>query len=320
MPPFSEHLLPTRTAADNDPRPAFPHGWQSIGFADEIRPGQIVSRHMLGRDLVLFRGMSGTLTVADAYCPHLGAHLGGGDIQGDCIRCPFHHWQFSADGRCASMPYGEHIPRHAQLQVWPVQEINGFVFIDFHPHEQRAQWQIPAHPAVDDAAYYFVDRRQHLFRAHPQDVSENGADFAHFVAVHGWDNVALRFVPDRHTYQVGYDTSAVDTGYGDKGAVGVDSLAAGPGYTYTHYTGELDWLMMSCFTAVDPGVLYLHQLYYARRDIARPRAMALIDAVDSEWRADIKIWEAKRYREKPALNNGDGPIAQFRRWYAQFYE
>jgi hypothetical protein len=26
------------------------------------------------------------------------------------------------------------------------------------------------------------------------------------------------------------------------------------------------------------------------------------------------------YRERPVLVNGDGPIAEYRRWYAQFYE
>ena len=29
--------------------------------------------------------------VLDAHCPHLGDNLGGGGrVQGDCIRCPFH--------------------------------------------------------------------------------------------------------------------------------------------------------------------------------------------------------------------------------------
>jgi hypothetical protein len=78
--------------------------------------------------------------------------------------------------------------------------------------------------------------------------------------------------------------------------------------------------MMTCFTAVDPGVVYLHQIYYAHRSIPRHQARTLIDAVDNEWRKDIRIWEGKCYREKPTLNNGDGPIAQFRRWYQQFYQ
>lgn len=311
--------IPERAQTQIDPRPPFPCGWQGIAFSEEILPGQILSRHILGQDWVLFRGQTGNLTVAAAYCPHLGAHLGDGAVIDDQIRCPYHHWQFDANGRCSAIPYGTKKPERARLETLPVKEINGFVFVWFHPGGIGPHWQIPSHPVVDDPDYYFVDRRSRMFRAHPQDIAENGADFAHFTAVHGWDQVSLVFTPEGSSYRVGYDTSEVDTGYGERGAVGVDSLTVGPGYTYTHYTGPQDWLMMTCHTPVDAGMLYMQHLYYARRDIPRPQAMALLEAVDGEWLADIRIWQSKCYREIPVLNDGDGPIARFRRWYAQFY-
>ena len=34
---------------------------------------------------------------------------------------------------------------------------------------------------------------------------------------------------------------------------------------------------------------------------------------------DFAIWENKIFRAQPALADGDGPIAEFRRWAAQFY-
>ena len=314
-------LLPERKTENiTDPRPPFPNGWQGIGFSEEVTVGQVVSRHILGRDLVLFRGENGVLKVVDAYCPHLGAHLGsGGDVIGNNIRCPYHHWQFDGTGKCASIPYGTNIPANAALKTYPCEEINGFIFIWYHDQDAAPQWSISKHPIVDNPNYYFVEKREYIFRCHPQDISENGADFAHFIAIHGWEGVKLKFTPDNHTYRVGYDTEGVDTGYGEAGAVDVDSLAAGPGYTYTHYTGENDWLMMTCFTPVDPGILYLHQIYYAHRSLPKHHARTLINAVDNEWRKDMRIWEGKIYREKPTVNNGDGPIAQFRRWYQQFY-
>jgi nitrite reductase/ring-hydroxylating ferredoxin subunit len=315
-------LLPERRGPDAiDPRPSLPNGWMGIGFADDIATGQVVSRHILGRDLVLFRGEDGRLAVVDAYCPHLGAHLGcGGIVVGNALRCPFHFWQFDGSGACTQIPYGSKVPAAARLTAYPCRETNGFIFVWHHRRGSAPGWEIPAHPVVDHADYYLAGRREHLFRGHPQDISENGADFAHFTAVHGWDGVRLKFVPDGHCYRVGYDTREVDTGYGDAGAVEVDSLAIGPGYTYTHYTGAQDWLMMSCFTVVDPGVVYLHQRYYAHRGIPRHAALRLIETVDAEWRKDVRIWEGKCYRPSPALNDGDGPIAQFRRWYGQFYE
>lgn len=57
--------------------------------------------------MVVFRTESGVANVFDAYCPHLGAHLGiGGKVIGDCIECPFHLWSFrSTDGECVKVPY-----------------------------------------------------------------------------------------------------------------------------------------------------------------------------------------------------------------------
>lgn len=74
-----------------------------------------VSRHkrplrcLAGLDLVAFRTEDGVAHVFDAYCPHLGAHLGVmGRVVGDCIECPFHGWRFSGkDGACTHVPYAK---------------------------------------------------------------------------------------------------------------------------------------------------------------------------------------------------------------------
>ena len=62
-----------------------------------------------GRNVVLFRGHNGKPYVLDAYCAHMGAHLGvGGKVRhGTCIECPFHGWTFDGEtGNCV-MSSGE---------------------------------------------------------------------------------------------------------------------------------------------------------------------------------------------------------------------
>lgn len=62
------------------------------------------------KELVVWRGQNGVAYVADAYCPHLGAHLGvEGEVKGNCIQCPFHNWQFdgSAAGKLTCIPYSQ---------------------------------------------------------------------------------------------------------------------------------------------------------------------------------------------------------------------
>src|SRR5262249_42051722 len=53
-----------------------PTGWFAIAFARELTPGTVLSRTMMGRELVVYRTESGKIVVMDAHCPHLGAHLG----------------------------------------------------------------------------------------------------------------------------------------------------------------------------------------------------------------------------------------------------
>src|SRR5262249_47971167 len=87
--------LPRRLSADerNLVEP-FPFGWFAVAYSDELGAGQVKALRYFGRELVLWRGEDGTARLLDAYCRHLGAHLGhGGRVNGNDIECPFHAWQ-----------------------------------------------------------------------------------------------------------------------------------------------------------------------------------------------------------------------------------
>ena len=59
-----------------------------------------------GRHLVVFRTRSGEARVLDGICPHLGADLAQGAVQGDDIECPFHKWLFNGEtGAVECVPY-----------------------------------------------------------------------------------------------------------------------------------------------------------------------------------------------------------------------
>src|SRR5690606_29508438 len=83
-----------------------PFGWFQVAWSDEIPAGTSKPLHAFDRHLVGWRGETGEIHVWDAFCPHLGAHLGGlAKIEGDAIRCPMHSWQYGPDGRCIDIPY-----------------------------------------------------------------------------------------------------------------------------------------------------------------------------------------------------------------------
>ncbi|MGJ3627865.1 Rieske 2Fe-2S domain-containing protein [Sphingomonas sp. MMS24-JH45] len=74
-------------------------------------------RSTIGCKMVGYRDSQGKAVVMDAICPHMGAHLGhGGTIEGDTIKCPFHHWEFGPTGKCTKIPYSKIIPPAARCR------------------------------------------------------------------------------------------------------------------------------------------------------------------------------------------------------------
>ena len=107
--------------------PSSPAAWYLFCHSDDLRRGP-VSKRILGRDLVAFRSASGKFAVLDARCSHLGANLGCGEVVGETIQCPFHHWQFGSDGGCKKIPGQTEIPAFARQQKFPMCERHGFIF------------------------------------------------------------------------------------------------------------------------------------------------------------------------------------------------
>ena len=99
--------------------PDFPMGWFSVSRSHELQVGEVKAVQAFDRELVLYRTRSGVPVLQDTYCPHLGANLAvGGRVVGESIRCPFHGWRFSAQGKCEEIPYCEEIPERARLRTW----------------------------------------------------------------------------------------------------------------------------------------------------------------------------------------------------------
>ena len=159
---------------------AFPASWYLFCASDDLRRGPS-SRRILGRQLVAFRTESGRAVVMDAHCAHLGADLGCGSVVGETIRCPFHHWRYSADGVCVALPSGAEPPSFARLRTYPVTERHGYLFF-FNGSEPL--FPLPFFLGEDAAGFaagkefnYIADTTWYMNAAH-------AFDRQHFAAVH----------------------------------------------------------------------------------------------------------------------------------------
>ena len=125
-----------------------PYGWFSVGRLDELPDEPVTSVRYQGTDLVVWRDDAGgepAYRVFDAYCPHLGAHLGvGGRVDDGCLVCPFHEWSFAADGTNVAIPYADRPNRKARVRAYPTAVRNGHLLFWFHPDPDVApKWEVP---------------------------------------------------------------------------------------------------------------------------------------------------------------------------------
>lgn len=60
-----------------------------IGAVDELKPGERKLAFVDGKSIVLFN-IEGTFHAIDDACPHNGASLASGKLEGAMLRCPAH--------------------------------------------------------------------------------------------------------------------------------------------------------------------------------------------------------------------------------------
>jgi phenylpropionate dioxygenase-like ring-hydroxylating dioxygenase large terminal subunit len=296
-----------------------PMGWYRMVDSGDLHAGDVLGVRYLGRDLVVWRDGGGAPVVQDAVCPHLGAHLGvGGHLTDGCLTCPFHGWRFDATGACVEIPYSERVNRRAHLPAYPTVERNGFVFAWYHPAGVAPLWEVPAVEQYGDVEWSDYLVSEHVVRTIPQEMAENSVDPAHFRFVHGTSVVAEieEYRTEGFTATMlskqGYVTPKGDV----EGRIDVHSY--GPGFGLTWFRGILDALLVSCTTPIDGESTVVRFNFTVRKPVTR-LAELFVAEIDKQIGQDIPIWEHKLYLPVPALADTDGPIMQFRRWYAQFY-
>jgi 3-phenylpropionate/trans-cinnamate dioxygenase ferredoxin component len=89
-----------------------------VGAVAELEPGQRKLTFVEGRSIVLFN-IAGTFHAIDNTCPHNGAALAAGQLEGCMLRCPAHGVPF--DLRTGRMPGASGL----SLTTFPVRAIEG---------------------------------------------------------------------------------------------------------------------------------------------------------------------------------------------------
>lgn len=316
--------------AELRPRRPYPNGWFAVAFAEELPPGRVLRRRLMGEDVVVYRTRSGVVRAVGPYCPHLGAHLGhGGWVEGEDIVCPFHHFAFGVDGACVRTGYGTRPPA-ARLARHEAREVNGAILVWHHAGGAPPSWEVP--PRSWDG-FPTPFRRLSTLVDHPQEIVENTIDIGHIGPVHGYREVRVRrpFEPCGPSFTIaatgqrmlplgGRVEILFDIAVDGLGHIWVD--AAIPqlhaAATFQALVTPLDLLHVAVRFSVALRVGSDPAQAHARL-ASRVLTNLLSPAFRRDLARDFPIWEHKVYVEQPRLAKGDGPLPAFRRWTQQFY-
>lgn len=157
--------------------------WLAVARSEDLAPGHARPLRIMSEDYTLYRGegANGRAQVFDYRCPHRGAQLHLGWVEGDAIRCLYHGWKFDCSGQCIEQPAEEPgFARKVKARSWPTREHMGLVFAYFGEGEPPP-WPPYPLPPQDGLVHVWST---HTLPCNWLQCYENTADEVHVAFVH----------------------------------------------------------------------------------------------------------------------------------------
>jgi len=307
----------------------YARGWHCLGLAEPYRDGKPHCIHAFDTKLVAFVGENGKISILDAYCPHMGADLSVGEVEGNALVCPFHHWKWGTDGICKSIPYAKRVPPKARIKSWPCMEQNNLLFVwnDVEDNPPDPVFAIPRIAACFSEQWTDWKIVEWGINTNVRELVDNLADMAHFGPVHGQKIDYFANVFDGH---IGYQMARGGHETLSDSELIADNAYFGPAYHITRMSAtiggnSINSILLNCHVPINQNSFTLRfgVMVEKNPELSDEQNDAIADnyveLAQNAFRQDVEIWDTKRRIDNPLLCNGDGPIYQLRDWYAQFY-
>jgi len=176
--PASWYLDPEVAALET--RTVFTRSWQLAGRVEQLeKPGQYVTCEIAGEPLMAVRGNDAVLRGFFNVCRHHAAAVlteSSGEVSQ--LRCPYHGWTYSLDGKLAAAPDLGRICNfdRASMGLRPVKTTlwNRWVFAGIEPGE-------PAFPDLDAARFHWFERRHYRIECNWKVFVDNYLDGGYHV-------------------------------------------------------------------------------------------------------------------------------------------
>ncbi len=156
-------------------------GWYWLLPSKDLKRGQVRHAELMGEKLAVYRGEDGKVRLFEAFCPHMGAHLAEGKVEGNQLRCFFHAWRFDEEGRLNDIPCRKKRGFDVAIKSYPVQEQYGLIWCWTGKEAVR---KLPYVPELEDKEVDFTHGTPFVKDCHPNVMMINAIDAHHFTSVH----------------------------------------------------------------------------------------------------------------------------------------
>jgi nitrite reductase/ring-hydroxylating ferredoxin subunit len=161
------------------------NGWYFVIPSKDLPKNAVKSIQICGHELVFFRCQDDKVRALDAYCPHMGTHLGKGKVVENNIQCFFHHWQFSETGQCVHIPCQGEIPAKAQVKNYAVLELYESIWV--YPSSQADHGLVDFQDLSHGTDKIIRFGKSYERTCHHHVTMINGIDPQHLKTVHQLD-------------------------------------------------------------------------------------------------------------------------------------
>ena len=156
--------------------------WYPLAFIEDLAAGPL-ARRLLGEDLVVWSAGPGEVSAARDRCPHRDARMSMGWMEGACLVCPYHGWQYGSDGMATHIPQmepGLPVPPKARLGSVRCTERYGVVWVALDEPIRP----IPELPMLADPRTRSIRQFDEVWAASAPRLIDNSFDPAHTSFVH----------------------------------------------------------------------------------------------------------------------------------------
>ena len=158
--------------------------WYVAATSEEVAPGSMLARKLLGERVMLYRRADGGVAALRDQCPHRAFPLSRSALDGDDVVCGYHGFRYGPDGRCKAVPSQATVPASLAVRAFPIIEQAPLIWIWMGDPAQADPASLPAQDWMRPEAGWARSNGYLHVRASYVHLHENLLDLSHLTFLH----------------------------------------------------------------------------------------------------------------------------------------